>query len=106
MEFQHAGLADYLICNYHYTEEEAEQLLYTAGKMKPENRRLLADWAEGKGGLEKTVKGISGFDLTGSYGMNPVQAIVTLDWLERNPRAAISFLTHPHDRVVAQADRK
>lgn len=100
MEFDREKLQHYLVNSYHYTVNEAEQLLNTAARMKPEARKLLAVWSDGKGGLEKTVKGITGFDLTEKYGMNPVQAIVTLDWLERNPKAAISFLTHPHDQVI------
>lgn len=53
MEFDREKLQHYLVNSYHYTVNEAEQLLNTAARMKPEARKLLADWSDGKGGLEK-----------------------------------------------------
>ena len=58
------------------------------------------DWWQGGELRPYSVEGYSASDLMSERGMNPIAALLSLDWLIREPEQAKESLRKGHDRVT------
>ena len=77
-------------CGYptHMIEGTARKIL----NFQPRVAMAFQAWCEGDYSPDITVEGYSFADLTQQYGMKPIGALITLDWLLRDPQNAIAAL--------------
>lgn len=86
-----------------YTQAGAELMADRIIASAPSVRKAFVEWL-GSGTLP--TLSVEGFDvprLMREHSMNVVAALVTLDWLLREPKRAIASLRRGHDRVVGRA---
>lgn len=88
-----------LIDEFGYPKKGAQIVVQKLMQCTPEVKEaFLAWWHSGEtGALE--VEGFTVKRLMKHHGMNPVAAFLTLDWLKREPDAALSSLVKGHDYV-------
>lgn len=61
-------------------------------KLQPEIMSAFLCWLSDRKVPSVTVEGFSFTDLTRDFGMKPIGAFITLDWLMRDPYKAIKAL--------------
>jgi len=84
-----------------YSPEGAQAVADRLRLCIPITRQLFEQWQAG-GNLDGTVQ-IEGFTATRlmtEHGMNEVAAILTLDWLARDPQTALESLARGHDEAI------
>ena len=77
-------------CGYpaHMIEGTAKKIM----NFQPRVAQAFQVWHAGEQCPDITVEGYSFADLTGHYGMKPIGALITLDWLLRDPQSATAAL--------------
>ena len=71
------------------SEEKAETIEKKLQEICPELKPVLREWLEtGKEDSDKTYEGFSVNRLMKEYGMRFTGALLTIDWLIRDPKAA------------------
>lgn len=61
-------------------------------------------WKRGVLDLGLQVEGYTLKRLAEEHGMNPIAAFLTLDWLVKEPEAALASLARGHDRIQLQSE--
>lgn len=75
-----------------YTESEIVHLFKSIKKTDADTRRQITDWFNGDGFPEDIVENITVNFLVTEYGMKPINAFLTIDWLKHNPQSAKYFM--------------
>ena len=75
-----------------YTESEIVHLFKAIKKTDADTRRQITDWFNGDGFPEDIVENITVNFLVTEYGMKPINAFLTIDWLKHNPQSAKYFM--------------
>ena len=78
------------------SDREAHQLFLAVKDSNADVKKWFIDWYRGDGYPSVVVEGITAEFLAEEYGMNPVNAFLTLDWLREEPQAAKYFLVKRH----------
>ena len=78
------------------SDRDVRRLFLAVKDSNTDVKKWFIDWYCGDGYPSVTVEGITAEFLAEEYGMNPVNAFLTLDWLREDPRAAKYFLVKRH----------
>lgn len=73
---------------------EAEELAKDLEQMNPELQSILSDWLIGRPYTDIWVKGFSIQSLMENYDLEFTGALLTLDWISKEPDAAIKALEY------------
>jgi hypothetical protein len=88
-----------LISEFHYPPKGAQLVAEKLSVSKPEiQSAFLYFWNTGELPLIE-VEGYTVKQLETEHGMKPIAALLTLDWLLREPEKAKASLKRGHDRV-------
>ena len=71
---------------------EAVECIAEVREMAPEILLALKEWADGEESPDITINGISFNKLVNDEGMKPIRAFLMLDWIYRDPIAAMNYL--------------
>lgn len=88
-----------LISEWHYPQAGAELLTNKLLALQPELLSEFQRWWLAGGLPEREVAGYTVSRLQAEHSMNPIAAILTLDWLLREPEQAKASLSRGHDQV-------
>lgn len=78
----------------HCTAEEAKELIEELNKIEPELQGILRDWIQDKPFTDRTVHGFSVQSLMKDYRLEFTGALLTLDWLCKDPVEAVKALKY------------
>ena len=76
-----------------YPEFMIEKTVDKIEVFSPVVAKAFCSWCERKEQINLVVEGFSFNDLISKWGMNPVGAFITLDWLVREPESAKQALS-------------
>lgn len=81
-----------LLCSQNYPEYLLEQTADKVEKLPQELSEALEEWADSGKEPEMDLCGYNFARLIKEYDMQPIGAILTLDWLRREPGKAVAAL--------------
>ena len=81
-----------ILIQEHYPEFMIEQTLIKIEKFNPTIMNEFEVWVETQKSPKLTVEGYDFSCLINKYGMHPIGAFITLDWLTRDPQNAVNAL--------------
>ena len=86
-----------------YSPEGAQAVAERLALCITTTRQLFEQWRAGRG-LDDApaIAGYTASRLMVEHGMNPIAAILTMDWLARDPQTATASLARGHDRMITQ----
>jgi hypothetical protein len=82
-----------------YREENIDMLIGKIENSAPYIKSAILKWLESKIETEMEVESITYFDLTQKCQMNPVAAYLTLDWIHRDSKEALSALKREYPEI-------
>lgn len=94
-----SSITSRLIEEFGYPEFGAELVANKLSKCSLEIQEAFQDWWDTGVLPELELEGYSIQHLMKEHGMSPIAALLTLDWLKRNPEEAITSLDKGHDWV-------
>ena len=84
---------DKMLQELHYSQKEADQIAQQLEQLQPQLRPLLNAWLEEGVDTDDTLwHGYSIDSLRKDFGLEFTGALLTLDWIEREPETAIKLL--------------
>ena len=92
-------ITDRLKEQYHYPEDGARLIAEKLSHSHPEVQKAFWIWWEHGSIGELEVEGYNINRLMKEHDMNPIAALLTLDWLLRDPEKAKASLKRGHDRI-------
>lgn len=96
--------------DYGYTDEEIRNLFLSARAMDEESRGWVISWMKGRGLPKAAVEDVSADFLVKNVGMQPLNALIALDWLKQEPEMAkyyiMKFARDDSENDAAKADMK
>jgi len=94
------ALEAYLISEWKYTEHEAKMVTEDLLVSQPQIQQSFDLW-QASGDLPTLeVEGYTVQQLAKEHGMNPMAALLTLDWLLTDPESAKSAIAEGYDQLV------
>lgn len=78
------------------SDSEIKNLFISVQEASASARAWVIEWFFGGGYPKEQVEGITATFLIEEYGMNPINAFLTLNWLQEDPQAAKYFLVKKH----------
>ncbi|MCD7885098.1 MAG: hypothetical protein LUI87_15580 [Lachnospiraceae bacterium] len=78
--------------DYGYTEEEIKNLFLSVRAMDEESRGWVINWINGKGLPRTIVEDVTADFLVNEVGMQPINALIALDWLKHEPEMAKYYI--------------
>jgi len=100
-----SSLVARLMAEHGYPARGAELIAEQVLVATPAVRQAFAHWWETGDLPELSVEGYTAQRLIAEHGMNPVAAILTLDWIARDPTNAMAAVRRGHDRVSFRSTR-
>lgn len=88
---EYTKLYEHLTQNENLSPWEAIRNISKVRKLAPEILKAIKDWSDGAV-PEISVNGVSYAELTEIEDLKPIQAFLMLDWLKRDPVAAMRFM--------------
>jgi hypothetical protein len=88
-----------LVAQYQYPMEGAQIVAEKLINLHPTLASQAADWWDSGVPVAISAEGLTVQSLMEQRGLNPVAAILTLDWLLREPEKARLAISKGHDRV-------
>lgn len=88
-----------LVSKWGYPESGARKVAIMLGQLQPVLAMQVAQWWESGEPVLIQVEGCNFESLKTEHGMNDIAAILTLDWLLRDPNVALAKLARGHDQV-------
>lgn len=79
---------------------EALECIAEVREMAPEILLALKEWADGEEAPDITFNGVSFNKLVNDEGMKPIRAFLMLDWIYREPIAAMNYLASSRLRAT------
>ncbi|MCD7824130.1 MAG: hypothetical protein LUG86_08990 [Oscillospiraceae bacterium] len=78
--------------DFGYTDEDIRTLFRSVREMDDESRGWVISWINGKGLPKATVEGVTAKYLVDEVKMQPVNALIALDWLKHEPETAKFYI--------------
>lgn len=88
-----------LISQFGYPQGTARSVAIRLSQLGPELAPLAEKWWISGTTVDLEVHGHSLHSLKRDHGLNDIAGILTLDWLLREPQAALAQLARGHDEV-------
>jgi len=88
-----------LTSEFGYPEHGAKSVAVRLSQLQPALAVQAERWWDTGEPIALEVSGHSVDSLKRAHGLNDIAAILTLDWLIRDPKAALAQLARGHDRV-------
>ena len=88
-----------LVSQWGYPESGARKVAIMLSQLRPALAMQVAQWWESGKPVQFEVEGCDVESLKAEHGMNEIAAILTLDWLLRDPAPALAQLGRGHDQV-------
>ena len=88
-----------LIEEFGYTISSAKMIWTKINEISPDLFIAFMNWWENGEQPDVIVEGISYKVLVTEYSMNPIAAILTLDWVKRDPKTAKESLKKGYDII-------
>ncbi len=98
-EFTAADLLPRLKTEFGYPESGAEIIAGKLAACTPQVKEAFAHWWQTGERPDLQIEGYTTRRLIEQHSMKPIAALLTLDWLSREPAAALASLARGHDRV-------
>jgi hypothetical protein len=102
IEPQREELMERLIREWGYPASGARLVADRISRLDTAVLEAFRQWWSSGNLPELTVAGYTVVRLMHEHGMNPIAALLTLDWLKREPAQALASLRSGHDQVVGQ----
>ncbi|PLS68089.1 MAG: hypothetical protein CV045_09900 [Cyanobacteria bacterium M5B4] len=99
MEITEAVLIPHLMSELGYSYQGAQLVVVKLRQSAPEIQAAFRVWWESGHIPELEVETYSVARLMQHHSMNPIAALLTLDWLIREPAKALASLQRGHDQV-------
>lgn len=81
-----------LLKEENYPTNMVDSTIKKLEQLQPDIKSAFMLWMSDGNNPTITIEGYSFIDLTSKYGMTPIGAFITLDWLKRNPEKASKAL--------------
>jgi hypothetical protein len=89
-----------LVSGYGYSEHEAQQVAADLDTAAPAIQQAFEHWWKtGEVRLDTEVQGYTPQRLMDEYHFTPPNALLTMDWLLREPQQALSLLREGYDTI-------
>lgn len=88
-----------LVSQWGYPESGARKVAILLGQLQPALAMQFAQWWESGEPVQLHAEGWTVESLKTQHDMNDVAAILTLDWILRDPAVALAKLARGHDQV-------
>lgn len=95
-------LTERLTSEIGYPPAGAELVADKIEGLHPELRQAFARWWGTGEWPDVEIEGYTVERLVEERGLNPLAALLTLDWLRREPEAARTTIEHGHDRIATE----
>ena len=92
-------LAQRIVTEFGYKEQNAPLVAKKLLASTPQIYAVVEQWWQTHTLSAIAIEGYTLNRLMREHGMNPIAAMLTLDWLAREPEKAMSSLARGHDRV-------
>lgn len=92
--------ASRLVSGFGYSDRGAQIVAAKLAVLHPELAGAAEEWWAGKALPQIILQGYTVERLSSERGLSPVAAILTLDWLFRDPVAAKKALDRGHGKIV------
>lgn len=92
MKFDKQTILDFLLNNFHYSNKKAEAIIPDLQVLTPPLDTYFEDLVAKKSLPDYEVSGYSLWQFISKYKMSPVAALLTMDWLIKEPSVAITAL--------------
>ena len=90
-----------LVSEIGYKPEKAREVVTKLGRCDPKIQDAFHSWMRGNEISDVEVHGYSVSTFVDEYGMTPVAALLTLDWLIREPEIASQAIDEGYDFVIS-----
>ncbi len=100
--FKGNKLLQRLISEFNYPEKGAHLISEKIINCQPEIKAAFNRWWQSGQLTSFAIEGYTVQRLQDEHGMNAIAAFLTLDWLLREPEAALASLGRGHDKIVQE----
>ena len=92
MKLDKQTILDFLVNNLHYSSKKAETIVPDLQGLTPPLDTYFENFVAGKSLPDYEASGYSMSQFISKYKMNPVAALLTMDWLIKEPATAVTAL--------------